>query len=237
MAAPEHVLVTRPAGQADDLMASLDAAGIRASHVPALSITPLPLAAAARQWLFDLDHYRAVVVVSVNAAHMLLDHLQTIWPQWPQDLPFVAVGPATAAVLAAEGVDVVMPPSGFNSEAVLDLPLWHSFRDGKVLLAAGEGGRTLLTDTLRDSGFVVDNLVLYRRGCDQAFRWPSEPVDALMVTSEDGWHCLEAKVPADCIVLAGSERIADVIRLTFTGRVLAARSPRDEDMMALMETL
>lgn len=237
MGAPEHVLVTRPAGQADALLARLRAAGVRASHVPALAVTPLPLSPAARQWLFDLDHYRAVIVVSANAARLLLDELRAIWPQWPLDLPFVAVGTATAAVLAAEGVDVVVPGDGFNSEAVLALPLWQTLASGRILLAAGEGGRTLIADSLQDRGLTVDNLVLYRRRCDDGFRWPAEPVDVVMVTSEDGWHCLGAQVPADCTVLAGSERIADVVRSSFAGPVLAAKSPRDEDMMALMETL
>ena len=54
-----RVLVTRPAGQADAMMAGLHQAGFAAVHVPVLSITPLPLSEAAKRQLLNVDIYRA----------------------------------------------------------------------------------------------------------------------------------------------------------------------------------
>lgn len=227
-----HVLVTRPAGQADALMAALAARGWRVTHRPAIAIEPLPLDDAARRTLLELDRYYAVMFVSVNAVSHAVAALADYWPQWPVGIHWLAVGDATADALRREGLTPVSPDHGFNSEALLTLPCLQQMTDRAVLIFSGDTGRTLLRDTLRARGARVDVLPLYRRVC-AAFAWPAE-VDVVMVTSVESWQCIAAQVPREVPVIAGSDRIADVIRAD--GReVVAAASPHDADMIAALE--
>lgn len=229
MTAP-HVLVTRPAGQHEALVDALRCAGVRVSHMPALTIEPLTLAPAGLAALRDLDMFSAVIFISVNAARIGLAALRDLWSQWPVGIHWLAVGEATAAVLSEEGLSPEIPPEGYNSEALLALDCLRNPAGQRILILAGEQGRPLLAETLSGRGAEVDVLALYRRGC-ATFRWPGTDVDAVLVTSLEGWQCIAGQVPPDCLVIAGSERIGATIRAS--GRtVVCAASPHDGDMLA-----
>jgi len=238
MRPPSHVLVTRPLGQHQPLVDALQRCGYRVSHSPALAIEPITPLPAERQCLLNLDHYHAVVFISRNAAELGVQQLETLWPQWPVGIEWLAVGEATARVLRSAGLSPQRPAEGFNSEALLALPCLQAdaLKHQKVLLLRGEGGRELLTPVLRERAASIDEVVLYRRHCPENFRWPDEEVAAVMVTSQQSWECMAAQVPAGCLVLAGSERIARLIRAQgFT--VQAAASPHDEDMLEALQRL
>lgn len=231
-----HVLVTRPAGQADWLCRRLQELGYQVSHRPVLSIEPLPLSDTGRSLLMDLDQFHAVFVVSSNAARLAVDALADYWPQWPVGVHWIAVGDATAACLSQAGLQPWLPDAGFNSEAVLALPPLQDVADKRVLVLRGDKGRELFADTLRQRGARVDMVPLYRRDCDTGFSWPQEKVDTLLVTSLQSWQCLlqYAIPPGEVSVLAGSERIAVAVREAGYQRVRVAASPRDEDMLATL---
>ncbi|MEE4249652.1 MAG: uroporphyrinogen-III synthase [Alcanivoracaceae bacterium] len=230
-AEPLHILVTRPEGQQHGLVTLLAEAGFRVSQQSALSIESLHLSAAARQPLVDIDQYHAVFFVSANAARLALELLDTLWPQWPVGVHWLAVGPATADILAAAGMSVEMPASGFDSEATLRLECLRELHGKRVLICRGNGGRELMAETLRSRGAEVEQLMLYQRSCNPGFYWPSQPVDACLVTSLQGWQCIAEQVPADCRVVAPSERIAAEVRLSHA-HVLLADSATDQDMLA-----
>ena len=224
-----HVLVTRPQGQQQALVASLAEAGMQVSQQSALCIEPLPLSPAARTQLLNVDQYHAVFFVSTNAARLALAALEELWPQWPVGVHWLAVGPATADVLAAAGLPVDMPLTGSDSEAVLALDCLRDLPGKRVLICRGDGGRELVAETLRLRGAEVDTLSLYQRRCNSGFRWPEQSVDAVLVSSLQGWECIAASVPATCTVIAPSERVADQIRRRHA-RVLVATSAADRDM-------
>lgn len=56
-----------------------------------------------------------------------------------------------------------MPSEGADSEALLALPELGAVRGQRILIVRGEGGRTLLADTLAARGAQVDHAVVYRR--------------------------------------------------------------------------
>ncbi len=238
MTTPAHVLVTRPQGQQQPLLDALQQRGYRASHCPALVIAPCTPTATERQCLLNLDHYHAVIFISRNAAELGVQQLQDLWPQWPVGVLWLAVGEATARVLRQAGLSPEHPGEGFNSEALLAMPCLQAvaLRERKVLLLRGEGGRELLTPELRRRAAGIDEVVLYRRHCPAQIIWPSQPVDIVMVTSQQSWECIQTKVPTTCRVLAGSERIAALIRAQGFD-VIAARSPHDEDMLDALQRL
>jgi uroporphyrinogen-III synthase len=237
---PVHVLVTRPEGQQHVLLAALRQAGFEVSYAPSLRIEASALNTAERHCLENIDHYHAVIFISRNAAEFALAHLDAVWPQWPIGVNWLAVGEATAETLAQAGLQPEHPPEGFNSEALLAMPCLQDLADKKVLLLRGEGGREVLAPTLRQRAEQLDEVVLYRRARVAEFVWPLAPVDVLMVTSQQGWECIlaQAKTPLShsCRIIAGSERIAALIRAAGFDAT-AADSPHDRDMLAALKRL
>jgi uroporphyrinogen-III synthase len=228
-----HVLITRPDSQHHSLLRSLEQDGYRVSHQPALAIEPIPVDAAMRRLLLDIDQYHAVFFASVNAARLALEALDPLWPQWPVGVHWVAVGPATADVLLGAGLPVEMPAAGFDSESVLMLPCLQQVAGQRVLILSGRGGRQHLAEVLTARDALVEKLALYQRACAADFHWPRQPVDVVMVTSLQGWECMADRVPDDCAVVVASQRIAERLPAR-AGKVLVADSATDEDMMAAL---
>jgi len=230
---PCHVLVTRPDGQQQALVDRLERDGFQVSHQPALVIEPLALSVESQDCLAHLDRYHVVVLISRNAADIALSLLRTHWSRWPAGVHWLAVGDATAQVLQAAGLQAERPEQGFNSEALLAMPLLQDLAGRRVLLLRGEGGREVLAPAIRARAEALDEIALYRRACNAGFTWPSAPVQAVMATSQQGWECIAPQVPRDCCVIAGSARIAALIAAEGYP-VRTAASPHDEDMCAAL---
>lgn len=158
-----RVLLTRPHPHNDSLQAALEACGAEVRTLPLLAIELMPDTPALRQRIMNLDLYQMVMVVSPNAARLGLEWIDRFWPQLPTGIDWIAVGRATAAVLEAEGIRVQVPSDGHDSEALLRLPRLQQVAGDKVLILRGEGGRELLSSTLRERGAQVDYAELYRR--------------------------------------------------------------------------
>ena len=137
-----RVIVTRPEGQAGELADRLHALGHEVVLCPLVRTEPLgdePIDAAPYDW---------VIVTSANGAHELARRLRGR----PRRL--AAIGPATAAALAAHGLPADLVPGVSTQEGLLtELPR----PAGSVLVAAAEGARRLLVDELR-----ADFVALYR---------------------------------------------------------------------------
>lgn len=230
MKPPRHILVTRPAGQQQALVQRLERAGFQVTHQPALRIERLPPDAATLRCLQDIDHYHAVFFVSTNAARFALEILEQYWPQWPVGVHWLAVGPATADVLAMAGLPVEAPLTGFDTEAVLTLDALGDLHGKRVLICRGDGGRELMAESLRHRGAEVDVLALYQRACNATFTMPVPAPDLVLVTSLQGWQCIADQVSADSVVIAPSERVAEAIRAQHV-RVQVAASATDDDMV------
>ena len=197
-----RVLLTRPAEESLALAATLAEAGIFSSSLPLLEIEPLPVTPEQQATLRDLSRYCAVIVVSKPAARLAVRQLHQAWPQ----LPWFSVGAATAQVLAEHGLNVHYPPTGDDSEALLQLPALREAiarPDARVLILRGEGGRELLAERLRESGASVDYLELYRRflpAYDAGVlmqRIQLERLNGLVVSSGQGFLHLHTLAGAD----------------------------------------
>ncbi|MGR4070338.1 uroporphyrinogen-III synthase [Billgrantia sp. C5P2] len=167
MTAGLPVLICRPGERAAALTAAIEAAGFPVVNLDAMALEALPETPAMRQAWLDFDHFHKVVVVSPFAAERLCQALDRYWPQLPLGTAWYAVGAATAEALHEHlGVRVHLPPAAAGedtSEALLELASLRSLEGQRVLLAAGEGGRALLADTLAARGARVTRLALYRR--------------------------------------------------------------------------
>jgi uroporphyrinogen III methyltransferase/synthase len=170
------VVITRPAGQSNELIARLAAAGIATLDFPLIDIAPVTDEAPLRAALASLERYALVVFVSPNAVDHAFARSDAIWPH---ALPIGVVGPGSVQALARHGVaapayKVISPPSGadedtarFDSEglfAAIDSALDATSLEGKrVLIVRGDGGREWLADRLREAGAEVDTVAAYRR--------------------------------------------------------------------------
>lgn len=174
-----RVLVCRPEGQAQPLQQALEEAGAQTRALPMLEIEPLPETPEQRTLIQHLDEYSQVIVVSPNAARLFLELAETWWPQWPVGIGWFAVGGATANLLEAAGLPCHRPDKGHTSEDLLALPRLQRVDGERCLICKGEGGRTTLSDTLRQRGARVDALNLYRRAVPE---WSEQRLQQDLVT-------------------------------------------------------
>ena len=154
---------------------------------------------AIRTRILNIDEFHHVIAVSPYAAALLIDWLDTWWPQTPGGILWYGVGSGSAAVLSAYGLDTRQPIDGYTSEALLDLPELAQLEHGKVLIVRGEQGRDLLPETLRNRGARVTLLPLYRR-------FPPDHDDATLQ------HSLTAFDPEVVVTLSG-ETLNNLISL------------------------
>ena len=210
------------------------------SHLPDESIN--------RQSIIDLDQYQAVIWVSANAARLSLELIDQYWPQPPVGVNWLAVGPATAEVLAGGGIQAQTPQAS-NSEALLQLPALQQVAAQKLLVVKGEGGRELLIDTLKAHGATVDLLDLYRRTIrpysqsELATCLGDQTPDAILATSRDillGMESLLAKPLPDLHqvpIVVASERIAAAAVDCGFQRVVTATGADDSAMLGALDEL
>ncbi|MBW0148584.1 uroporphyrinogen-III synthase [Marinobacter arenosus] len=158
-----RILICRPEPEAFRLAECFRAAGADARVLPLIEREALPETPERRTLILDLDQFTHIITVSPYAARLLLDELDTWWPQVPAGIRWYAVGAGTAAVLAGQGLSIRKPASGWTSEALLALPSLAQVNNERVLLVRGENGRELIRETLEARGARVSVLSLYRR--------------------------------------------------------------------------
>jgi uroporphyrinogen III methyltransferase/synthase len=172
-----RVVVTRAREQASELRARLEQFGAEVIELPAIAIEPLDVA------LPPLEGYEWLVLTSPNGVAALFDRVLAeagLDARALGGLTVAAIGPGTAAALAARGIRADLVPDRFVAEALVDAfpaaartgpgsqptrgeSTGESPRGGaKVLVARAEQARDVLPDGLRAKGYEVDVLPLYR---------------------------------------------------------------------------
>lgn len=139
------VLVTRPAGAGDPLVAELESRGYRVSAVPTVLTRAVPV-----EWP-DLARYDWVVVTSAAGVASLPAALEG--PHW------AAVGESTASALRARGVNVDIVPAEANGAALAEaLP---DPAGARVLLVRASLADPDLPARLRERGALVEEITAY----------------------------------------------------------------------------
>lgn len=239
-----HVVVTRPAAQAEPFCAMLADAGSRVTRFPVIEIQgpndPGRLGAV----LDALDDFDIAVFVSANAVQRILP-AALARGSWPAGLHVAAIGARTALELARRGQPAdIVPASRFDSEALLEEPALQELGGRRVVIFRGDGGREYLAQVLRDRGAEVTYAEAYRRALPDLDPEPliaqlqAGTIDAVTVTSGEGLRNLLAMLgPAGQAALLGTPlvvgagRVADLAReLGFHGTVETADDPTDAAM-------
>lgn len=139
------ILVTRPAGAGDPLVAELQRRGYRVAAVPTVVVR-----ATAVEWP-ELNHFDWIVMTSPAGVRALPEIVTG--PRW------AAVGESTAAALRARGADVdLVPAEASGAGLAAALP---DAEGARVLLVRASLADPDLPAGLRERGAVVQEITAY----------------------------------------------------------------------------
>jgi uroporphyrinogen III methyltransferase/synthase len=154
------VVVTRPRDQAGALVAALEEAGAEVVLLPAVAVEPAEDAGAAlADALARIDRYDWLVCTSANAVDRVLAEIGDV--RRLAGVRLAAVGPATAAALAARSLVADLVPDVSTGEG-LAAELGRPAGRGRVLYPRSDAAGDRLGSRLRQAGWEVDDVVAYR---------------------------------------------------------------------------
>jgi uroporphyrinogen-III synthase len=148
------LLVTRPEGERDPLVARLRALGYRVHAAPTVATEPLAFAPP------DLAAFDWVVVTSATGVDALLGAAPA--PPGGGPARWAAVGPRTAAALAGRGLAAAAVPAEARGVSVAAaVAAVEPPRGRRVLLARADAAAPDLPAALREAGAEVEELAVY----------------------------------------------------------------------------
>ena len=244
-----HILVTRPAGQAQGLMDKLAALGARPLHFAAVEIVEPHDIAGLKAVVADLAAFDWAIFISPNAVTRAFNLMQGWGQAWPPKVRMAAIGRGSARELQRLGFrDILVPDGRFDSESLLSMSPLQDMQDQRVVVFRGEGGRELLGDTLAARGARVRYAECYRRAAPSADisgllrAWARHGLDAVIVTSVEGLHHLYdalgqvgrqwlTKTP---LVVVGTRQRDACRALGLQGPLIVAAGADDETLIAAL---
>jgi len=158
------IVVTRAAEQAGAFTALLHAAGARVLEAPTIVVeapaTWDPLDAA----LAEAGAFAWVIFTSVNGVAMVDRRLGALGRSWSviAGVRTAAIGPATAAALAARGVVAEVVPGEYRAEALAEGLRGRVATGDRILLPRAAETRDVLVVELRRLGAEVTEVAAYR---------------------------------------------------------------------------
>lgn len=249
--AGRRVLLTRPKHQAKPLAEALIAAGAKPIVLPTLEIAAVSDIDKRCNQLLSTS-FDWFIFVSTNAVTHALPVFAGAGLKCSPGL--LAVGQTTASLVQKHqsqlgGGEVILPKDGTDSESLLALPCLQSVKDQRVGIFKGQGGRTLMADTLKSRGAEIMTFDVYQRLCPNYDEeiinglWEAEPPEAIVITSVEALENLyaimskfSAELCATPLVVV-SERIRNRSEaLGFDAkRVVVAQTPYTADVVAAVK--
>lgn len=159
-----RVLVTRARQQASALSSCLAELGAVPLEYPTIEIRPVDDPAPFDAALRDIRSFAWVVFTSTNGVDAFWERLLASG----QDARALAasricaIGPSTAAVLAAHGIMADWMPREFVTDSILDGFKAYALDGANVLLARADIAPPLLANGLREQGAVITEVTAYR---------------------------------------------------------------------------
>ncbi len=170
------VVVTRAREQVSGLRLRLEELGAEVLELPAIEITPIDIT------LPDLAAYEWLVFTSPNGVRAFFhDGLAPagLDARALAAVRVAAIGPGTAHALGTRGLRADLIPKRFVAESLLEAFPPPSTPGARVLVARAEVARDILPDGLRERGYAVDVLPVYRTR-------PATPDPALVARVVEG---------------------------------------------------
>jgi uroporphyrinogen III methyltransferase/synthase len=166
-----RIVVTRARAQASGFAAELEALGAEVIQFPTIRIEAAPDADALRAAASRVGGFDWVVFTSTNG----VEHFWSALMEAGLDsralagVRVCALGPATAAELAARGIRADLVPDEYVAEATVEaLAAAAELKGARILLPRAEIARAVLPDSLRERGAEVVEVAAYRTVQDGA---------------------------------------------------------------------
>ena len=213
-----RVLVTRAREQATELADQLTSLGADPVIAPMIRILPPedrdPLLRAAS----ELNIFDWVVFTSANAVDALMQAVvETGGDVRSLKGPLLcAVGSATADQLARYGIRVDLVPSEYRAEALASaLAAQGSLQDVRVLLPRADIGRETVSESLRQGGAQVTEVVAYRTVLEESQTEDGPDVYRMLLDGElDVVTFTSASAVRNFAQIFGAEQAADLLSRT-----------------------
>ncbi len=169
-------------------------------ELPTIQIRPT------NNWIGTLPNLNTIqhaIFVSKTAIHHFFLSLHQQQIPWPNDLPITVLGQGSAEALSAFDLSAKYIPMNSDSEHLLNMSHLQSLRKQSILIVKGQGGRTLLADTLIKRGAVVHTVDVYTRQLPEtilstnASVWQNDEVDIILFTSQQAMEQLFVLLGSD----------------------------------------
>lgn len=243
----KHILVTRPAHQAENLCQLIAQRGGIAVLFPCIEIVATTNNYETTNCLANLNRYQWLIFISVNAVNFALKANGgkiTIGDTHK----IAAIGQATAQALSNAGLTPALCPISGNSSEALLATLKSDLQPGqRCLIIRGQGGREELAIGIQKQNVKVDYLEVYRRvrpnvdnsiviellanqGLDAITITSNEILQNLMALIDKQYHKQLFNIP----VVLVSQRIQTLAQQMGFKRTQVAASPSDS---AIVDTV
>jgi len=231
----KHIVITRPAQQADNIQQILLENRAEVTLFPVLEIMAIDAVD-----LPVIDLFDWLIFISPNAVKYAQRYLKQ---RHFTTQTIAAIGKKTAECLQHYGIQTdIVPANRFNTESFLQLPVTQTVEAKRILIFRGQGGRELLAQTLQQRGAKVQYAEVYRRICPNTSGarlkqlWRQQRLDRIVITSSEGLVNLYKISQADWIkdvpLLLGSPRMQQTAKhLEHRGNIIVASNPSDEAIL------
>ena len=188
--AGQRILLTRPAGQADELVAAVTTLGGEPLHLPVVRIAPPGDWAALDDAIGAAATFDWIVFASVNGVRSFSARLRAKGrdARLLGTARLAAIGAATAAALGEAGLACDLVPAKASSEGMV-AALLPTLRAGRVLLIRADRGRDVMRLELEQAGHEVVEVAAYATlpvatlDGDAEVRLDAAPIDWVTITS------------------------------------------------------
>jgi uroporphyrinogen-III synthase len=242
--AGRRILVTRTREQADGLVDSLHAAGATVVVVPLITTVPIADPETIARIAAEVGAASAPRWVAFTSATAVRLVLGAAGVAALRGISIAAVGPATAAALAALGAPADLVAVDHDAAGLAAAMLDRGLAGASVWLPIAEGARGGFAESLREAGTLVTVQHIYRSvmpaSAPERLRTAfAGGVDAITLTSgSTARNLVEAAgtdgLPAGVVIVCIGEQTAEVARNAGLSVHAIARTPSIESLVAAL---
>jgi len=181
------ILVTRSADQAGDFSRMLASKGASVFECPTIKLIPPESSRELDAEIDRLATFDWTIFTSANAVSFFFDRITAKGLDCRAfgSCRICAVGPKTAALLAAKGIKADMIPADYKAEGVVTEFSKLNLQGRKVLFPRADKARELIPQSLGEMGAIVAAPIAYRNIVPDAL-----PQNLLRALEEQRVHCV-----------------------------------------------
>lgn len=245
----QHIMITRPAHQAENLVEGIKTKGGETFLFPTLAIEPAHLSNECKDKIELVNHFNMIIFISPNAVEHGLNQILAI-SQLSDEVQLATIGQGSAKALntyLGKQPDIV-PEENFNSEGLLATEAMQDVANKRILIVRGNSGRELLKQTLQERGALVEYFDAYQRikpatdTTDLEQYLQNNQIAAIVITSAESLKNLTEMTPEKVSpqllqvpLLLINNRLIDIAKEAgFNGKLFVATEASDD---AIIESL